>query len=627
MRKFPLTRAYEENGDYGKIYDSNLEHIHASPVWLAKNESYESKTKGLQGNMYLTFKILEGLDVTARGSMDYSNSFDSEFLSGVPPQYGWEGSNINNVNKYTDETVHWIGDFLLNYEKTINENHDIKVLLGYSAEESTWESLYGSRSGTPNNDIRYLDAGDPSTAINNNDFVDWAFTSIFGRVNYSFKNKFLFNATVRRDGSSRLVNDNIYGVFPSGSVAWRISEENFMSNVNFIDDMKIRASVGTLGNILSIHPYDIKPKLTARLAAINNSGAQAYTVTDAVDTDLRWESATKKNLGIDAYMFKSKLYTTINFFIEDTYDLLFQDRLASSAGYVNSPFINGGEVQNIGYELELGYREKKGDWSYDVALNLSAVNNEVTELNGRDLRTSGLQEGYPVRSHYGYKSNGLIKTAEQLKKYEGGTFKTKQIGDIDLMDIDGYDENGNLTGKPDGKVDAADRTIIGTKYPNLVYGGTGSLSYKNWTMQMTFQGVQGVDIRTRVSGNNDLVQLMSSWARNEDARVLDRYDATNNPNGTWPRLSKNQSGLNGEFSDFWLQDASYLRVKNLNLNYTVPETYCQRIGMGSLGLYVSVQNVYTFTKFDGPEVDTSASDALTGIPQPRTWTLGLKATF
>jgi hypothetical protein len=213
-----------------------------------------------------------------------------------------------------------------------------------------------------------------------------------------------------------------------------------------------------------------------------------------------------------------------------------------------------------------------------------------------------------------------------LDVYTEGTFKNKGLGDIALLDIDGYDAEGKLTGLPDGKVDAADRTIIGNKYPDFLYGALGTVNYKNWGLQVQLQGVQGVDLNFGPNSSSDLIVLMSSWARNEDARILDRYHPTKNPDGTWPKISKSQTGSNDTFSEYWLADASYLRVKNVNLNYNLPKRYCSAIGMNELGVYVSVQNAYTFTSYDGPEVDTTA-DPLTGIPQPRTWTFGFKATF
>lgn len=625
LRQSPLRRAFEENEDYGIVRNSNLEHIHRNPIWQARETVNNNGGKGLQGNLYLTLNLLKGLDFTTRGSMDYSKRYSTSFTPGVSPYYGWEGSPINSVSKGHYETVHWIGDFLLNYDNTFGGNHNVRALLGYSLEENVYEYLTGSRPGTPTNEIRFLNAGDPDNQTNTNGFSDWAFASLFGRFNYSYKQKYLFTATIRRDGTSRLSQGTKYGIFPSASVAWRISEEGILKDVEIINDLKLRASYGALGNVLSVGTYATVPYLTSRNAVYNGALAKGYTLTNAINKNLHWESANKLNFGVDISFLNNKVYSTIDYFIEDTYNLLFNEPIAYSTGLSGTPLINAGQIRNSGIELEIGNRGRKPNWTYDISFNLSHVKNEVVDLEGRDLRTSGIVEGYPVRSYFGYKTAGLIKDESELQKYKDGSFKTKDIGDIAILDIDGYDEDGILTGIPDGKINAADRTIMGSKYPDFIYGAVGYLSYKNWGIQMQLQGVQGVDLNIRPYGDYSMLSLMTSWARNEDARVLNRYHPTKNPNGTLPRITKDDRGQNKEPSDFWLVDGSYLRIKNINLSYNLPKSISSDLKLRDLSVFTSVQNAFTFTKYDGPEVDTSQEP--TGIPQPRTWTLGFRATF
>ncbi|MDX9883601.1 MAG: TonB-dependent receptor [Prolixibacteraceae bacterium] len=625
LRQSPLRKAYEEDGDYGYIRNTNLEHYNRNPIWVSKNVTNKVIGKGLQGNLYLTLSPLKGLDITARGSMDYANTYATNFTPAVPSRYGWEGSSINSISKRFRETVHWIGDFLANYERTFYKDHNVKLLLGYTLEENRYEFLTGTRTGTPNDEIRFLDAGDPTSQLNTNGYEDWSFMSMFGRLNYTFKNKYLFTGTLRRDGTSRLSEGHRFGIFPSGSIAWRVSEEGFLKDVDFVNDLKIRASYGVLGNALSVGLYGTIASLEARGGIMDDAQAQGYTLTAAINEDLKWESTRKKNLGIDFTVLDNKLYSTINLFIEDTYDLLFREQIAYSSGLSGDPYINAGKVRNSGYEIELGYRNKKADWSYDVSFNLTYVKNEVVDLGGRDLRTSGIEEGYPVRSFFGYKSDGLILDPSQLDVYKSGSFTKKGIGDIHLLDVDGYDPNGKLTGVPDGKVDAADRTMIGHRNPDYTYGALGTVSYKNWSLQVQLQGVQGIDLSFQPYGSYSMVALMTGIARNEDARVLNRYHATKNPNGTWPRLMKDNRGDNITTSDFWLKDASYLRVRNINLGYNIPQRLCSKLGLRQLNLFSGIQNAYTFTKYDGAEVDTTAEPD--GVPQPRTWTFGFKVTF
>ena len=625
LQKVPITRIYEDDGSWGRIRNTALEHMHSNAVWLAETNSNTFDEKGIMGNLYLTLSLLKGLEFTTRGNLEWSNDYRAAFAGGVDPLFLWEGSTINTINKDNRETLHWITDFLLDFNRIFGKVHNVSALLGYSLEEETYERLYASRAGTPNNEIRFLSAGDPATQLNTNTYSDWAFASLFGRASYTYNSRYLFSASVRRDGTSRLSEGKRYGIFPSVSVAWRIAEESFMDNLGWLDELKLRASWGLTGNVLSISTYGTIASLTARNYPMNQQPSQGYTMSSAVNSDLQWESTEKKNLGLDITVFKNSLYLISDFYIQDTYDLLFTQPIPGSTGLTGSPYINAGQIRNTGIEFEVGYKKSVGDWYYKVSANITHAKNEVIDLEGRDLRTEGIVEGYPLRSFFGYKSNGLIRTSDDLNN--NPQFSGKKIGDIWLLDVDGPDAEGNLTGEPDDKVNASDRTLIGSPYPDLVYGMMGTLGYKNWTLQVQFQGVQGIIKDIRGGTNLGVLNYFTMWAMGHDVLLLDRYHPTKNPDGIWPRVDKADSGNNvNTLSDFWLRDASYLRVSNLNINWDMPESLSRKIGVGKLSTYVSVQNLYTFTDFYGPEVDSNA-DVLTGVPQPRTWTLGFQVTF
>lgn len=397
-----------------------------------------------------------------------------------------------------------------------------------------------------------------------------------------------------------------------------------MDSFDWLNEMKLRASWGTVGNVMSISTYGTKSALSQWNYVLNQAPAQGFTLASAVNTDLVWESTEKKNIGFDVTVLNSKLYLISDFFIEDTYDLLFTQPIPNSTGLAGSPFINAGQVRNTGAEFELGYRERRGDWYYSGSVNLTNVKNEVIDLEGRDLRTSGIVEGYPLRSYFGYKTNGLIRTEADLNNHPH--YGSKGIGDIWILDVDGTDDDGNLTGAPDGVVNANDRTILGDRYPTLVYGAMGTLGYKDFTLQMQLQGVQGALRYLRGGLNDGLIHYFTRWAMNHDRLIMDRFHPEKNPDGEYPRVHQGDAGNNLMFSDFWLRDASFLRISNVNLNYSLPQSFTQTVGIGAMSAYISVQNLYTFTKFYGPEVDSN-TDVLTGVPQPRTWTIGLQATF
>jgi TonB-linked SusC/RagA family outer membrane protein len=558
--------------------------------------------------------------------MDYEARYSTDFSPAVPDPtiYSWEGSTVNSLAKRADDTTHWIADFLLNYNLTLNENHKISALLGYSMEENKFESLTGSILGTPNNSIRFLNAGDPETQLNSNRFTDWSFSSIFSRVGYTYKNKYSVNGTIRRDGTSRLTEENRYGVFTAASLGWTISEEDFFNKEGLVNNLKLRASIGTLGNVLSLGNYPTTSILSSQGTVLNQGISQGYTQTAAINQDITWERATKSNFGIDALLASGNIYTSLDYFVEETTDQLFVQPIPQSNGFSSNPRINSGAVKNSGFELQLGFRDNTAkDWSYDVNFNLATVKNEVSDLGGRDdeFLANGLKVGEPVNSFFGFQTNGLITDASQLTKYQEGPFSSKDIGDIDIVDT-------NM----DGLINGEDRTIIGNRFPNLTYGMISTVNYKNWSFQVQVQGVQGRDIYIGSRNSTDLTVLMSSWARNEDARVFNRFHPVNNPNGTWPRVTKDDRGSNTEISDFWLEDASFLRINNIYLSYNLPTEVLSKIGIGGLSIYGSINNAYTFTKYDGPEVDTTSGDrgtinALSSVPNPRTFTLGIKASF
>ena len=262
-------------------------------------------------------------------------------------------------------------------------------------------------------------------------------------------------------------------------------------------------------------------------------------------------------------------------------------------------------------------------------MNLSTVRNKVLNLNGRDLRESGLEVGQPMWRTFGYTTNGIVKSQAILDAHPYLTNEENErpigLGDIWFVDVNGRDAAGKLTGKPDGKIDADDRGFIGKKYPDFTYGLSGSVTYKRWSLQVVTYGVQGVDVYSQIDGQGYFM-----FTSNENTRVLDRWEATKNPNGNMPRVTKDDRAGNSErVSSFWLSDASYLKISNINLKYAIPDNLCQRLRMKNLEVYGSVENLHTFTKYPAGEVDVNDQmmEPAKKIPQPRTWILGVNVTF
>lgn len=625
LTSVPIKRAYEDDGRYGFVRNSYLENG-GNMLFGMDNNLANTKTRGLMGNIYLTVDLLKGLKFTARQSLEWEQLYRTNFTAAAPTYLTNGVVAVNQTTKLNRQTFHTISDFLLDYNKQINDEHNFSVLLGYSVEEWKRETLEAFRAGTPNNDIRYLGAGDPATQTNDNRFYDWAFLSMFGRLNYSYQDRYLIGATVRRDGSSKLAAANRFGVFPSVSAGWRISREAFMSNLAFVNDLKIRASIGSVGNVNALSNYATVSALDSYPYAAAQQIVPGYTYSDAVNTDITWETTLKKNVGLDASVLDNHIYANLDFYIEDTNDILFQRVVTNSTGKSSNPFVNAGKVRNKGVEVLIGYVTSVKDWSFDFNVNLSANRNEVLDLDGADLSTSGIIEGYPVRSYFGYATNGIITSQEVLTANpQGPLFANKEPGDILIADVSGRAE-GALTHVPDGQITADDRWIIGSAYPKAIYGFMGSIGYKDLTLQVQLQGVSGLDRDIGTSNDYGLFHYYLRWALNHDAMILDRWHETKNPDGSMPRVDVSDKGKNKEFSDFWLRDASFLRVKNVNLNYNIPKALYEKVGIRDVGVYFSIQNLWTFTDFPGQEVDSTV-DPMTGVPQPRTFMLGFRATF
>jgi TonB-dependent starch-binding outer membrane protein SusC len=522
---------------------------------------------------------------------------------------------------------------MLNYEESFNGLHNLSALFVYSQEEGQYEYLNGTRYGTPNNQIQYLNAGQLENQSVYNGYQDWAFVSYIGRLGYNYNEKYFIQASVRRDGTSRFVGENRWGVFPSVSAGWRISKEGFFEPLlNIVNDLKIRGSFGTLGNSnVGLYPtYATLEMHTAVMGPLSGQYASpSYALGAAVNPNVKWEQTQKNDIGFDASFLKSKITLTFDYYISHTTNLLYGKPIPLAAGkyyyadgWINpsDPTINGGEIKNHGYELTVGYHDIDGDFTWSVNGYMSIDRNEVVDLEGRNLREYGLEVGQPIYGFFGYTSNGIVKNQAIL---DANPYLTNTDNDfpIGLGDIWTVDIN------KDGKITADDRGFIGRRYPDFTYGISGNATYKRWTLQVVTYGAQGVDLNTMVDINGYF-----QYTSNDVTRVLDRWEPTLNPNGNMPKVTKaDQAGNATHTSSFWLSDASYLKISNVNLRYAVPDDFCRKLRMRGLEVYGSVENLHTFTKYPGGEVDVTDqgmwSQPVTKIPQPRTWVLGLKVSF
>lgn len=512
---------------------------------------------------------------------------------------------------------------LLKYNKTFGQ-HDLNLLAGYSEEEYTYDWEEGFRSNFVNNTQRVLNLGDAATQTNDAGSYDLGLRSYFGRVNYLYDGKYLFEANIRKDGSSRFSDGHKWGTFPSFSAGWIISKEEFMQNLSWLNSLKLRASWGRLGNERIGNYYNGSDILASgRNYSLGGTLYSGVAVTNMTNKEITWETSEQKNIGIDM-MLNNGIELTLDYFDKRTKDLLKTQPIPQTMA-LGSPYVNAGEVGNKGIEALATYRKTFANGlKLRTTLNLAHIVNKYTKLNVnvKEERTSPrpVLIGYPVYSLYGYQMDGIYQLSDF--NYSDGTYTLKpgvvsvanfnaQPGDIKYKDLDG-----------DGVVDMNnDRKVIGKQFPDLSYSLNVNLEWKRFDLGIFFQGVKGIEgytyyeIATPFSGFANL----GSWWK-------DRW-TPDNPSNTMPQLTFD-GVRNNIHSSFYMEDASYLRLKNVELGYTLNPNLSSKAGIGSVRIYGSIQNAFTITNFKGFDPEQPVGELRAeAFPQVRIMSMGINVNF
>jgi len=542
-------------------------------------------------------------------------------------------ANANVINSYYNLQA------LLEYEKHFGK-HSINILAGSSQELTNYQYLYAYRQNFLNSSLSQINAAPSLGQQNGGTANQLALLSYFGRARYSYDDKYLLEANIRDDGSSRFANGQRWGVFPSFSAGWNISKEAFFSSLsNAIPLLKLRASWGKLGNQTLITPNTGNQTLFS-LSSLNTgspypaisviSSGQNYSFNQALapgialnngaNPSITWEKTTTKDVGMDLEILNSKLSFTADYFIRNTSDILLQLPASNVYGFT-TPYQNAGEVRNSGWELAAAYRDKIGSVSYNIAINASFISNKILNLAGTGSISSGLVVGEPIRAFYGYQAEGIFQTQQQVDahaKQSGGVIAP---GDLMYKDISGPD------GKPDGVIDGNDRVYLGSPFPKTTFGFTLGAGWKGFNVSGFFQGALGV--KNYVQGF-ELGSLQQANIGNPTTALLDAWTPTNT-SATFPRLwsTYTQNNPQSFVSSFWVRNASYLRLKNLLVSYTLPSKSLEKLGVRGVKIYYSGQNILTFTSFyKWVDPETSAgNNAYGSYPQLKTNTVGIEVTF
>ena len=505
-----------------------------------------------------------------------------------------------------------------NYEHKFN-SHNVKAQVGYSTEKSTYQYLKGARKQYPTDDLRELNAGSPSIQYAEGTQNAWALMSFFGRLDYSFKDRYLFEANLRYDGSSRLSPSSRWGVFPSFSAGWRASEENFVKslNLNWLDNLKFRGSYGQLGNQnIGLYPYLALLNFTGNYSFDDANLSTGVAQQDLSNANIKWETTAITDFGFDLSVLKG-LNATFDWYKKRTFDILRQAQVTAAVG-LNAPIINGGTLDNTGIELGLSYNHKVsggklGGLEYTFGINIEKYKNELVkfgspEINGYRIR----QEGKEWDSYYMLEWSGIFQSTEEIAN------SPKQYNDATVPgDLKFKDQNN------DGKIDDKDRVVMSGNYPGMNYSFNLSANWKGFDFYAMFQGVENQKFYVDNWGTIPFVQgapPTTDW-RN-------RWTETNHST-TMPRIywGWNAPDRIRRSSSYFLQDASYLRLKNLTLGYSIPATFVKRIGLAQLRVFFSGDNLLTFTKYPGLDPERGGSGSFVQYPQNTIYSFGLNVKF
>ncbi|WP_437394365.1 TonB-dependent receptor [Olivibacter sp. SA151] len=590
----PTVPVYDANGAFGRPPGGRGDNPLAN-LMARQNDVQKDK---LNGNVYLEIKPFEGL--TAR--FDAGTEILHDQLGTYLSQDSYQGSIDKGVASQSDYNLtHNLADMFITYDKGFGKHH-LNVMGGYSYEKFTNSNKGINVYGFSTDLYGYNNLGAASTISGVNSYKsENMLISFFGRANYSFDDKYLFTFTVRHDGSSRFGSDNKWGTFPSGSFAWKLINESFMRNQQLFSDLKLRLGYGKTGNerIGNYASYGLMSNANYTFDGINNTSGTYLNSSSPANTRLKWETTSQYDAGIDFALLNDRIAVTMDAYYKKTSDLLIKLNLPLYSGY-SSGQSNVGSVSNKGFEFAIATKNLTGAFTWDTKLNFAMNRNKVLDLGGDNdiFITSSkpmgtvseeayaiIREGEPLGSLFGYKYIGVIQQGEAYAPQPNS-----KAGDPKFADVNG-----------DGIITAADRTIIGSAYPKLTYGITNTFAYKNFDLSVFIYGNLGNDLL-------NMTRMNLEWNRSTDA--LNRW-TPENTNTDLPRNGFYYTEYGGYVNDHFVEDASFLRLKNLTLGYTVP---FKTKAMQSLRIYVMAENLFTISGYSGwdPEVDTKGyeNDAL-----------------
>ncbi|WP_373759918.1 TonB-dependent receptor [Bacteroides heparinolyticus] len=633
IRVEPVVPAVKPDGTYGSSPYIDYYNPLADIVYTDQGD----KSWTVIGNVYGELEIVKGLKFKSSFGAEIRRN---EYKSFVPVYFVSnsqknEESSLSkthvNGNYYTFENT-------LTYIKTLAEKHSLNVLIGYTNEWGKRETLglsgHDFIGEAPN--LHYIDATlNKNKITGTNNATDYGLISYLGRLHYEFDNRYLLTASIRRDGSSKFSKDNRWGNFPSFALGWRIDNEKFFKslNANWISSLKLRAGWGQIGN-QNIGSYLDRSLLSlwAQYGALFGAGSnktlyQGIAVRRLGNSNIKWETTESANVGIDASFLNNRLIFSFEYYDKTTKDMLLAAPMPKYMGYTDNTYTNIGAANNRGVELSMEWRDQINDFRYNIAFNFSTIRNRMTKLNGGTPIPSGVlrqqyatytNEGLPIGAFWGYVTDGLIQTESQLAEVKkAGYLPNAELGDVYFVDMN-----------EDGKLNENDKRMIGNPIPDVIYGFNLGMAWKGFDLSMQFGGTIGNDIFNAMR----LYTYSLTDITNKDRALLNYWTPTNT-NTNIPRLSAADYNNNNRLSDRYVENGSYLRLRNVQIGYTLPSSLVKKVMLQNVRIHLSGQNLFTISDYSGIDPEVGQSTSLSrgidyGIyPQSRIITGGINITF
>ena len=623
----PMIPVKDKDGKYGQTNDGN-------PIaWLDSGQTVDNCNQNFTGALSVDYDIIDGLKATVTGAYVNEDQRHTERVLSIPD----DPASASRTTSLVERFVNWKRynfDALLNYSKNFGQ-HGLKVMVGYHAEKYEVSKNQMQRNNFPSNSLNDMDAGGASTQTNDGLSRELAMLSYFGRINYDFAGKYLLEANFRADASSRFAPGHRWGYFPSFSGAWRISEEEFMESTHdWLSSLKIRASWGMLGNQDALnksnpwenqyYPWMQTYNLDGNYPMGGNLTTGYYQKAYRIE-DLSWEKSTTWGIGLDAVI--NHVTFTFDYYDRKTTDIIMEVPVPTEFG-LDPYFDNVGSMRNRGVEVQLGYNNKWNDWSLNVMGNMAYNKNKIEDLGGVDRMTNPDDGdlwrfvGKPIDSYYVYKADGFFQSDAEAQQWMD-TYKGKdgypfgqdfQAGDLRYVDTNG-----------DGKLDADDRVLSKTINPVVTFGLNLNVGYKAFDLTLNFTGAANVGR----AFTKEAFGEFSGSAGHPSTAWLDSW-TPENTNASMPRVAesrKSPSEASNVMSDFWVINTSYLRLKTLQLGYTLPKSVLNAIGLSNVRVYYSAENLFTIDSMPLNVDPETVSSRLSSYPLVMTNSFGVNVTF